>query len=333
MRSADDPRAKATRSPRLHPAASRAPAARRWRSSASAACSSSTVGASPGTGTGAGYAHARTIVSLVGTTVIQRRGGAGPGAAGTGETGRGADRCRYLDGLGHRRLSRAAGRVDQEPRGREDGDAAGLRVGSRAAGAFVAEPPDLAHVVGLAQCGAPRAGRPGAQRPARPAGHAEHRRAAPEGGQRPGPHGRDPRHVIGGDVPQLRGPSAGGAGARPGPGRRGRPGLYGDGRRRRRRRRRGRVRRDPQVGHHQLRPEPGGRGPVPGRGGGGQLRPAAGRGLDPRRLPGRRPGAGGRAARGRGDHRERRSRPTWTAWPTWSCGTPSASACRRWWRG
>ena len=132
-----------------------------------------------------------------------------------------ADRRRDLDGLGHRRLPGAAGRVDQEPRGREDGDAAGLRVGPRVAGAVVAEPADVTDVVGRAERRAPGAGRPRAQRPARPPRHAEHRRAAPEGGVRSCTHRRDPRHVAGGDVPQLRRPSAGRAGARPGPGRRG----------------------------------------------------------------------------------------------------------------
>ena len=228
MRSADEPRAKATRSPRLQPRASRAPAARRWRSSASAACSSSTVGASgPGhRGRLRPYAPAFTIAASWARPSYGRRRRTGPGAARTGETGRGADGRRHLDGLGHRRLPWAAGRVDQEPRGREDGDAPGLRVGPRAAGALVAEPPDLTDVVGRAQRRAPRAGRPGAQRTARPARHAEHRWAAPEGGQRPGPHGRDSRHLARGDVPQLRGPSARRAGARPGAGRRGRPDLH-----------------------------------------------------------------------------------------------------------
>ena len=50
IRSADEPRAKATRSPRVQPRASSAPAARRWRASASAASSSSTRGGSRGHG-------------------------------------------------------------------------------------------------------------------------------------------------------------------------------------------------------------------------------------------------------------------------------------------
>ncbi len=92
------------------------------------------AGASPGTG--AGYARTPLPLRLLprGHDLIWRRRRAGPGVARTGETGRGADRCRYLDGLGHRRLPWAAGRVDEEPRGREDGDAAGLRLGPRAAG-------------------------------------------------------------------------------------------------------------------------------------------------------------------------------------------------------
>ena len=52
MRSADEPRAKATRSPRVQPRASSAPAARRWRTSASEASRISTLGVPPA-GTGA----------------------------------------------------------------------------------------------------------------------------------------------------------------------------------------------------------------------------------------------------------------------------------------
>ena len=259
MRSAEEPSANATRSPSAQPRASSAPAARRWRCSASAACSSSTVAASPGTGA----AYARPVPPLGGDGQRarrrrirprrRRRGGAGARPARAGASRRGADRCRHLDGLGHPRLPRPAGRVDQGSRGREDGDAAGLRLRPGTAPALVAEPAHLTDVGLGAQRRPPRPGRTRAERSPRHAGDAEHRRAPPQGRDGPGAHHRDPRHGARGRLPGVRRPPGGRARPRPGARRRGRPRLHV-------------VRGDPQVRHHQLRPEPGGRRPLPRRG-------------------------------------------------------------------
>ena len=284
MRSADDPSAKATRSPSRQPAGQ--------QGAGRPALADLGVGRVQQLRRRHGHRGSvgrATMSAAMDDDTLRPR----PGAARAGAPRRRADRRRHLDRLGHPRLPRAPGGLDQEPGGREDGHAAGLRVRPRAPPARLAEPPHLAHVGLGAQRGAPCPGRARASRPPRPAGDPEHRRAAPEGRHRPGADRGDPRHRPRGDLPALRRPPGGRARPRPGAGRRDGPGLRRAGRRRRRR-----LRWDPQVGHHQLRAEPGGRGPVPGGGGGGGVRPAAGGGLDPRRVPGRRSGAG-RGAPGR----------------------------------
>src|SRR4051794_38773611 len=57
--------------------------------------------------------------------------GGRPGAAPRGRAGDRAHRSGHLHGLGDSRLPRPAGRLDQEPRGREDGDAVVLRLRPR----------------------------------------------------------------------------------------------------------------------------------------------------------------------------------------------------------
>ena len=72
---------------------------------------------------------------------------------------------RHLDRVGHPRLPRPAGRVDEEPGGREDGDAPVLPVGSRDPEAGVAEPRRQRDVARRAQRRAPRARRARARGP------------------------------------------------------------------------------------------------------------------------------------------------------------------------
>src|SRR4051794_6080246 len=57
--------------------------------------------------------------------------GSRPGAAPRGRAGDRAHRSGHLHRLGDSRLPRPAGRLDQEPRGREDGDAVVLRLRPR----------------------------------------------------------------------------------------------------------------------------------------------------------------------------------------------------------
>ncbi len=125
-----------------------------------------------------------------------------------------------------------------------------------------------------------------------------HQRAGHDPDLRP----RAARHHVAGPVLVLRRRRADGAGARPGPGRGRRSALRT-------------LRRDPQVGHDQLRPVPRPRGPGPGGGGRCRLRSAAGRGFHPRRLSRRRTGTAGlpeRAARSSSSTPS--PRPT-TIWP------------------
>ena len=125
---------------------------------------------------------------------------------------------------------------------------------------------------GRTQPRAPGPGRARAQRAARHPGHPEHRRPAPPGRHRPGAPGGDPRHLARRDLHDLWRPPTGRAGAPAGAGRRGRPGLP-------------RLWRHLEVRHHQLRSEPGARGPGAGRAGGAGVRSAAGGRLDARGLP------------------------------------------------
>src|SRR5438309_10290919 len=115
----------------------------------------------------------------------------GPGGRGEADTPVGspdhrADRRRDIDRQRDSRLPGAPGRVDPEPRGGEDLHAQPLprRPGSAPVGLAAADP--LAGLGGGAQ---PRPPRPRRARTPGPAGrprHAEHRRAPPEGGPRPG---------------------------------------------------------------------------------------------------------------------------------------------------
>src|SRR5207247_1031977 len=76
----------------------------------------------------------------------------GPGLDRRGPAHRGAHGRGHLHRLGHPRLSRPPGRVDQESRGGEAVHAAELRRRSRGAQARVAEPPGVAGLEGPAQC-------------------------------------------------------------------------------------------------------------------------------------------------------------------------------------
>ena len=69
------------------------------------------------------------------------------------------------------------------------------------------------------------------------------------------------------------------------------------------------LRRDPQVGHDLVRPEPRGRRPGAGRAGRPGVRPPPRRRLDARRLPGRRRRPDRPTPRGAGRHRQRRAHP------------------------
>ena len=256
--------------PRVQPRASRAPAARRWRASASACVSNSTTGADAGPGGGGtGAAYARSVPRLRRRGRRRRKNDdmSDTGAGDTDDTA--SEVARACSLLAHARrvvvltgagISTDSGIPDfRGPQGVWTKNPEAEKMATLQA--YVSDPElrqrswqnrlDLAHVGLGAQRRARRPGGPRTQRPARHACHAEHRRAAPESGHRPGADGRDPRERPRRGVPALRRPPARRAGARAGARRRSRPRLHGG-----RPRRRG-VRRHPEVGDDQLRPEPG----------------------------------------------------------------------------
>ena len=133
-----------------------------------------------------------------------RRARVGTPPVGPEQAHRGAHRRGHLDGLGHSGLPRPQRGVDQEPRRREDGHAAGLHDRPRRAAPVVAQPAGVTDVGGETQRGTPRARRPRTPRhPAHP-GDSERRRSPPRRGQRPRSRGGDPRHHAGGGVHVVR---------------------------------------------------------------------------------------------------------------------------------
>ena len=137
-------------------------------------------------------------------------------------------------------------RLDQEPGGREGGPRSALRVRSR--GPRAGRGSNRARSPALRRPSPTRGHRAlvdaRAPRHAPHADHPERRRAAPGGRQRPGRvvevHGTV-REVV---LPRLRRPGTDGGGARPGRAGEDDPPCRS-------------VRRDPQVGHDLVRPEPG----------------------------------------------------------------------------
>ena len=168
-----------------------------------------------------------------------------PGVGGRGRADHRAHRRRHLDRLGHPRLPRPAGRVDEEPGGREDGDDPALPRRPRRPPAGVAEPrwrrrrgrPSRTPATVADR----RAAAPGKAARRR---HPERRRPAPEGGHRRRAGGRGARHDLVDALLGLPGPPADGRDARPGPRRRGRSAVPG-------------VRRDPEERHDLVRPGAG----------------------------------------------------------------------------
>src|SRR5262245_36985245 len=121
----------------------------------------------------------------------------------------GADRRRHLDRLRYSRLPRAAGRLDEESRGREAVDAAELRRRSRGAQARVAEPASLAGVARAAERRPSRLRHARAPGQARYADHPEHRRPSREGRIVAVAGDRNPRHHARGRLPRVRRARAG----------------------------------------------------------------------------------------------------------------------------
>ena len=253
---------------------------------------------------------------------MTRRSERAPGPGGHQPPDRGSDRCRDLHRLGHPGLPRALGGVDEESR-RPSGwrPSRPMWPTPRSAGA-PGRPGRLTDLDGRAQRRPPGPRHPGTARPARHPGHAEHRRPAPGGRQRPG-HGSSrstgpcaswPVSSCGTRTPmpdildRVRAGDEDPSCTEPTP--------------------RGHLLGNPQVGHHQLRSEPRGRGPRAQRGGRSPVRSAAGRGSTLSVYPaaGLVPAAhaSGRPHR----HRERASRPSTTPWPTSWSGVRSARSSR-----
>ena len=172
---------------------------------------------------------------------------------------------------GIRRLPGAERRLDEEPGGREgrphlDTTCPTPRCGAgrgrrRSTRPTLGRQPNAGHqaLVDLERTGG-----------CRPSDHPEHRRAPPAAGSEPRPRRRGPRHDARGHVHGVRRAGPDGASPRPGAGRRGRPAVP-------------LLRRDPQVGHDQLRAGPRGRRPPAGRRRRARVRPAA-RGRAPRSV-------------------------------------------------
>lgn len=129
----------------------------------------------------------------------------------------------------------------------------------------------------------PRARRPRACRSPPPADHPEYRRAAPRRRHLARSADRDPWHDPRHRLSQLRRPATDAGDPRPSSGGRARSPLPG-------------MRRHPEVGDRQLRPEPRSAASGPSRGRGGRLRPLPGGWNEPDGLPGCAP-AGARAGR------------------------------------
>ena len=215
--------------------------------------------------------------------------------------GRGADRGGDLHRFRHPGFPRAAGPVDHEPGRREAVHLPGLRQRSRGAPPVLAGAPRPPGLARRAQPCPRGAGGPGQVRAGHLGDHAEHRRAAPEGGHARGPGDRAARNHVQRGVRVLRRPVP--DGRRPGPGRgRGRgPAVH-------------QVRGDPEIGDRHVRPAAGSGRVRAGRAGGGHVRGVPGGGQHADR------GAGRLAVRGR--RRGGRAR--------WSSSTATPPPTTRW---